>query len=344
MSSQNKLAEYIFFFGLLFGASYLVWLIIAPFGTVLALAAMVVIICYPIHERILKITPRHNRTIASFFSTTAVVLIIVVPLIVLGSYIFRESVSIYTLYNSNDQAGFSTMVTNIQHTLQRYIPSFKLDVTGVVQQSASFIASHLLSIFSTTASTLFLSFLTLVSIFYLFRDGKEFTFLLMRISPLKNHRDALIMKRIGTAVRSVALGSISIAIVQGTLTAIGLSLFGFDRAILLGCIAAIGALIPNLGTAVVYIPTIIYLVIIGDTFTALGVAGWGLLLVGLIDNILSPYVMSKTNPLHPFLILLSVLGGILLLGPVGFIVGPVIMSFFAVLIELYADFMVSEKD
>lgn len=344
MISQSKITEYVFFFGLLFGASYLVWLIIAPFGTVLALAAMVVIICYPIHERILKITPRHNRTLASVFSTFTVILIIVVPLIVLGSYIFRESVSIYTLYSSNDQAGFNTIVTSVQHTVQHYIPSFKINVTDVVQEGARFIASHLLSIFSTTASTLFLSFLTLISIFYLFRDGKEFTTFLTHISPLKNQRDALIMKRIASAVRSVALGSIFIAIVQGTLTAIGLSIFGLDRAILLGCIAAIGSLIPNLGTSIVYIPTIIYLVIIGDTSTALGVAGWGLLLVGLIDNILSPYVMSKTNPLHPFLILLSVLGGILLLGPVGFIIGPVIMSFFAVLIELYADIMVNEKD
>jgi predicted PurR-regulated permease PerM len=69
---------------------------------------------------------------------------------------------------------------------------------------------------------------------------------------------------------------------------------------------------------------------------AIGLAIWGMLAVGLIDNLLGPYLMSRGNKLHPFLILISVLGGISVFGPIGFIVGPVLISLFMVLLELYS--------
>jgi predicted PurR-regulated permease PerM len=86
----------------------------------------------------------------------------------------------------------------------------------------------------------------------------------------------------------------------------------------------------------VFIPSVAYLLATGSYLFAGGVALWGVFAVGLIDNLLGPYLMSRGNNLHPFLILISVLGGIVLLGPIGFILGPVSMSLFSVLLELYA--------
>lgn len=338
MSSNHKLIEYIFFFTLLLGAVYFVWLILAPFSAVLVLAAMIVTIFYPAYERIVRRVPRQNKTLASLIATLLVVIVVVVPLVILGSFIFREAVSVYALYNA-DQTTVTQFIGSAERFIGHFIPGFKVDAAGLIQQGASFVATHLVSIFTATASTAFLSFLTIVSIFYLFRDGRTFTTFLMHVSPLNDRQDTLIMSRIAAAVRSVALGSIFVSILQGTMTAIGLSIFGFDRAILLGCVAALGSLIPGLGTALVYVPTVIYLIVTGQNMTAIGVALWGMLAVGLIDNFLGPYVMSKTNTIHPFLVLLSVLGGITFFGPIGFILGPVIMSLFTVLIELYADYV-----
>jgi predicted PurR-regulated permease PerM len=112
-------------------------------------------------------------------------------------------------------------------------------------------------------------------------------------------------------------------------------LFGFDRAVLWGSIAAFGALIPGVGTSIVFIPTVIYLILSGSYFLAGGMALWGMLAVGFIDNLLGPYLIGRKSNLHPFFILISVLGGISLLGPIGFILGPVSMSLFVVLMELY---------
>ncbi len=107
----------------------------------------------------------------------------------------------------------------------------------------------------------------------------------------------------GTSIRSVALGTVFVALIQGILTSIGLWLFGFDRAILWGVVAAIGALVPGVGTAVVFIPAIAYLLLTGSYLLAGGVALWALCAVGLIDNILGPYLMTRGGiSLHPFVL------------------------------------------
>ncbi len=334
-SVTNKLLEHVFFFAILAFSAYLVWNLFLPFIGALALAAIIVTICYPMHERIQKHLPSHSPGIAALVSLVIVIVLIVIPLSILASFILREALSIYTLFNSERQVTFIDTLSQIEVFVQNVIPSFTFDIANIVQQTASFIVNHLVSIFAGTASTVFLFFISLIASYYFFKDGKYFTTYLIQLSPLKDTDDTRILSRLATSVRSVALGTVSVAILQGILTAIGLTVVGFDRAILWGCVAAIGALVPGVGTAIVFIPSVIYLIYTGAHVYAVGIAIWGLLAVGLIDNFVGPYVMSKGNHVHPFLILLSVLGGISLFGPIGFILGPVILSFFLVLIELY---------
>lgn len=333
---SNRIVEYVFFFGLLTLVGYLVWRLIAPFVGALALAAIIVTICYPLYIRVLQYTPKHNKTIASLISVFLVILVVIIPLAVLGSFIFREALSIYTLFNNSSQFQFETAVTDIERVVQTIIPNFSLDVAGYIQQLANFIAQNIGSIFAGTASTVFLFFIAMIAAFYFFRDGRTFTTYLIQASPLPDDQDEKIIKRLGRAIRSVALGTVLVALIQGCVTGLGLWLFGFEHAVLWGSVAAFGALIPGVGTSIVFIPAVIFLIITGSYFSAFGVALWGMLAVGLIDNFLGPYLISRGNNLHPFIILLSVLGGIALLGPIGFILGPVSMSLFAVLLELYS--------
>jgi len=325
-----------FFFGLLFVASFLMWKLLAPFWGVLALAAIVVTICYPMHQRIRKHIYKNNATLASFVSLIVVIGLIVFPLTIIGSLLLREAVSVYAMFNTSSYTSFTTALGELEAVVRTFVPEFTLDIGGIVAQVANFIASHLVSLFAGTASTIFYFMLSLIATFYFFRDGSTITKYLVKLSPLKDGEDSLILDRLATSVRSVALGTVLVALIQGVLTSVGLWLFGFDRAILWGVIAAIGALVPGVGTAVVFVPAIIYLIVTGSYVMAGGVAVWALCAVGLIDNILGPYLMSRGNPLHPFIILLSVLGGMALLGPVGFILGPVIASLFTVLVELFA--------
>ena len=333
--TTQKLVEHVFFFGILGLSAYLVWCLFMPFVGALALAAIVVTVCYPIHERILVKTPKRNATLAAFISLTFVLTVVVIPLGILASLILHEAVSVYALIDASDNVVFFNSIASVEQIIQKVIPNFTLNVATMIQQAATFIVDHFVTIFTSTASTVFMFFISLIAGFYFFRDGRYFTTYLIQISPLRDSYDEQIIARLARAVRAVALGTVLVAMVQGVLTAVGLTIFGFDRAILWGCVAAIGALVPGVGTAIVFIPAVVYLLMIGSQLPALLLAIWGMLAVGLIDNLLGPYVMGRGNKMHPFLVLIAVLGGISFFGPLGFILGPVILSLFLVLLEIY---------
>ncbi len=339
----HKLIENVFFFGLLAASAFLMWKLFVPFFGPLALAAIVVTVAYPLYDSIRSRIYKKNTTLAALLATISVIFIVVLPLAILGSFLLRETVSIYSLLNTASYASFSDSLHAVEGSVQLLIPEFSLDIAPMISQIASFFATHLLSIFAGTASTIFYFFLMLIASFYFFRDGKAITHYLITLSPLKDGEDGLILDRLALSVRSVALGTVLVALIQGGLTSLGLWLFGFEHAVLWGSVAAIGALVPGVGTTIVFIPAVIYLAATGSALQAAGVAVWGIIAVGFIDNLLGPYLMSRGNPLHPFVILLSVLGGIALFGPIGFVLGPVIASLFTVLVELYAAYLKASK-
>lgn len=321
---------------------YLLWLMFQPFISALALAAIIVTICYPLYERILKITPKRNSTLAALFSTILILVIIIIPLLWLSSTLFNETLVVYKMLGDS-QHSLADSFVDVEKVIQNFAPTFELNINEYLKQAAEWLAGNLGAIFAGTASTIFAFFIAIIGSFYFFRDGREFTKVLIRISPLPDNEDSFILKRMAVAVRSVVVGTVFVAIIQGTLTAIGLTVAGFDRAILLGTIAALAALVPSVGTSIVLVPAIAYLIYTGSYVAAGGLAIWAALAVGLIDNILGPYLMSRGSTIHPFLILLSVLGGIGMFGPIGFIVGPVLVSLFIVLLELYAQHIANTK-
>lgn len=332
---MNRIVEYVFFFGLMAVVGYLVWEMLKPFVSALALAAIIVTVSYPLYEKVRRKMPKQNETLAALFTTILVFLIVFAPLFFITSALVNEAVSVYHILSSG-QIGFEESLQHFETTVAQYIPGFQLNISEYLSQIAQFLANNLGAIFASTASTLFLFFVAMIGSFYLFRDGREFTRKLVVISPLPDDQDDVILKRMAISLRSVLTGTVLVALIQGTLTAIGLSLFGFERAVLWGSMASIGALIPSVGTSIVLIPSILYLIITGSYLNAVGLAVWAMLAVGLIDNLLGPYLMSRGNAMHPFIILLAVLGGISLFGPIGFIVGPVVVTLFMVLLELYA--------
>ncbi|MDP2705678.1 MAG: AI-2E family transporter, partial [bacterium] len=138
------------------------------------------------------------------------------------------------------------------------------------------------------------------------------------------------------SVNAVVRGSILIALMQGGVSVAGFFIFGIPNPVLLGAVAALSTLIPSIGTALVFVPVVIYALLSKSLLMSLGIAFWGILVVGPIDNFVRPYLVEKGAGLHPAVVFLSVIGGILVFGPLGFIIGPVIFSVFFALLDLYA--------
>ena len=340
---SDRLVEYIFFFGFLGLVAFIVWLMMEPFVSSLALASIIVTICYPLHTRICKYMPKHNRTLASLASTLVVLVLIICPIVYLISVLINETLVVYGIV-SDKSVGFEQSLNSIESMLEPYIPGLHLNVADYVKQATTWLAGNVGAIFAGTASTIFSFFIAIIGSFYLFRDGADFTRRLIKLSPLPDDKDELILARLAQAVRSVATGTVLIAFIQGLLTALGLWLFGIERPIVWGLVAAFGALLPSIGTSIVFIPAVFYLFWSGDLVNAIGLAIWGAIIVGTIDNLLGPYLMSRDNHLHPFIVLVAVLGGITIFGPIGFIVGPVVVSLFIVLLELYTQYIARPVD
>lgn len=338
----SRIVQYVFFFALLLIAGYMVWLIMEPFITALALSAVIVTISHPLYLWIRRHVPRQNNSLAAFLTTLFVLIVIVIPLLSLSSLVVREALSFYQdLDNGNLSIQASLDAAEI--AIQKVVPDFTLDLTTQVKQSAEWLTGNLGAIFAGTVSTLFVFFISLIGSFYFFRDGREFLKVIIKASPLPDEEDEIIFERLARSVRAVATGTVLVALIQGTLVAIGFSIFDIDRAILWGSVAAIGALVPGLGTTIVTAPAIVYLFFTGDTVNAAGLLVWSVLIVGLVDNLVGPYLMSRGNKQHPFIILMSVLGGLALFGPIGFIIGPVIVTFFLVLLEIYNQYIIRER-
>lgn len=342
--TQARTIEYIFFFGILGVTAYVLWQVIAPFLGALAVAGVIVTVSYPFHRRVLRATPRHNRSVAALITTLLIGLLVVIPIAALGYLIFSQALSLYTSLDQEQGLTIYQLISKVERLIQHFVPSFTLEVSNYARQAAGWFVTHVGAIFAETASTVFLVFIAIVAIFYFFRDGEQCVRYLISLSPLPDTEDEYILQRLSRSVRSVVLGTLAVALIQGLLTALGFAIFGISQPVLWGAVAAVGSLIPGIGTLIVFVPAILLLLLEGAYGAAIGLATWGTLAVGMIDNMLGPYLMTRGVALHPFLVLLTVLGGIAVFGPMGFILGPVTLSLFTVLLELHSAHASSEQN
>lgn len=339
----GRVVEYVFFFGLLVIVGYLVWLIMSPFITALALSAIIVTICHPLYLKIENRTPRNNKTLAAFFTTLVVVLCIVLPLSLIAGLVTKEAVGLYHDFSGGQNVQAQGITHALEAKINTLFPGLEINLNQQLTVIGEWFIGNLGSIFASTVSIVFTFILSMLGSFYFFRDGRDLMQLLIRVSPLPDSEDKVIFERMARAVRAVAVGTLLIALIQGTLVALGFFIFGVPRAILLGMFASLGALMPGIGTTIVTAPAIVYLFATGDTVMGAGLLIWSILIVGLVDNLVGPYLIGRKNNMHPFIILISVLGGIGLFGPIGFIIGPVVVTLFFVLLEIYNQYIIKDK-
>ncbi|MEK7138006.1 MAG: AI-2E family transporter, partial [Patescibacteria group bacterium] len=299
----------------------------------LILATVFATVFGPVHKRALTIT-RERRVLAALIATISILIIIIVPLTFVGIQIFQEATRLYSSLALSDGA------TDL---FKRFspVPIDSFDVNQYLKQGLSWLLQHLGPLFGNVVKAMVSVFIFLVALYYLFKDGHKLKRAIVALSPLQDIHDETIFNKLALAINSVIRGNLAVALVQGILTAVGFAIFGVPNPALWGSVAAVAALIPGIGTALVLLPAILYLYFSGETLFAAGLLLWGMTAVGLVDNFLGPKLASRGMRLHPFLILLSILGGIDFFGPFGFLLGPLILSLLFALLEIY--FTVSKE-
>lgn len=333
-----------FFIGLLALILVLSLFIFLPYLTILILAIVLAITFEPLY-RALRTNIFKNQSLASLATVLIVIAIVLTPLTLFGVVVFKEASDLYSSVTANDRG--LAFVTHLTETLDQKIKlinhGFALDFNALLKQMLSWVVGNAGAIFSGIAQSIFGLLLTMLAFYYLLKDGSRLRDALIRLSPLDDAYDALIIEKLKNAVHSVVLGTLTVAIIQGLLVSIGFYLFGVPNGALWGAVAAVTALIPFAGTTIVLAPAIFYLFIAGSTASWVGLLIWGIVAVGLIDNFLTPKLIERGTQIHPLLILFSVLGGFSFFGPAGFLIGPLTISLLFALFEIYRKIFSAEK-
>lgn len=313
---------------------WVVW----PFLGPVMWAALAAIMFQPLYRWSLrKCRGRRNlaATLALFFIFVAVLL----PALWIGSLVLGEAIGVVNDVRANpiDVDGiFQAAFAMLPEPLQRMATENGWTDMSIMQgriedflgESAGIIASQAVSIGS-GALGFFLSFgIGLYVLFFLLRDGKRIGETILHSAPVEREIADRLADRFLGIVRAVIKGSGVVGIVQGTVGGLVLWMAGVPSPLLLGVLMAILALIPAVGTALVWVPAGIWLIIAGELWAGIFVLGAGTVIISSIDNVLRPILVGRDTGIPDWIILVTTLGGISLAGFSGIVIGPLVAGLF----------------
>jgi predicted PurR-regulated permease PerM len=326
-----------FFILLATAIGYLYWQIISPYIIVLITAAIAAVIVTPLEKRI------RARVKSPKVSAVLVLLILLVAVIgplatiagVIGGQV--NDIASRTIANEEWRENFDYRDLGIVERLPEPVRGqvMAYDPSELWEAGFGWIQVHLGTIFSSGAAAVFKTFIFFICLFFFLVERERIYKEMLELSPLKDAVDRSIVTRMVETVRGVVFGAMIVAIVQSIIAAVGLTIFGVPGALIWASLVIISAQIPVLGNAIVMGPAVAYLFVTGHEGSAIGLAIWAAVAVGLVDNLLSPIIVGKRTRMHALLILLSILGGLEFFGPIGFILGPTVLAALLVLVELY---------
>ena len=333
MPTTRKI-ELSFFFLLVAITATASFFIIKPYLGALFVAVVFAIVFHPFFKAVHKSV--RGEGLASFLTIIFLFFVILIPAALFGFFIFDDARSLYQSAGAGISIvnGLDANLAPVERYLQAVIPGFEINIAEYADAALSFLVGNFGSVFTRAVGMVFQTFIMLFALFFLFRDGEKFRSYVVALSPLANEYDERILKRVETAISSVVKGKLLIVFIQGILASIGFFVLGVPNPVLWGALTSLAALIPAVGVALVFVPLAIYLFATGGAGAALSLVVFGVV-VGSIDNFLGPVLYEKGLLMHPLFILLSVLGGIALFGPIGFLAGPVVLSLLLALLDIY---------
>ncbi|MCZ2100290.1 MAG: AI-2E family transporter [Chitinophagales bacterium] len=267
----------------------------------------------------------------------ALVLILLSLFIMVIPFIYLTSIAVSRLMPIVNNP---SIINDVFNTVHEYLlVNFNIDVLNAdnVQALSAHIVPFAQKALGGTFSALGNIFLMYLILYFMLVETKKLEQWLQQALPFKRSNVTTIIGEIKNLVYSNALGIPIVAIIQGLAGVIGYWIFGVEEFLLMGIMTAISSVIPVVGTLTVYLPLSIYQFIVGGPYLGIGVALWGFIVIGSVDNIARLLVQKKLADVHPLITLLGVFLGINLFGFIGLIFGPLLISVFFILLRIYID-------
>ena len=322
----------------------LAWILLPFYGTILW-GAIIAMLFAPLHRRLLRKLPG-RPTLAAVLTLLTVLVVVILPLALITAAMAREAAGVYQRIQSGemDPAGY---LHGVFDALPRWI-TVLLDrlgltnfdilqrrVTAALSEGSKYIATQAFSLGQNTFEFVASLFVTLYLAFFLIRDGEEVSRSMRHAVPLASAHKRELVDKFTTVIRATVKGNLLVAAIQGTLGGIAFWFLGVNGALLWGVLMAFLSLVPAVGAALVWVPVAAYFFITGGYWQGVALTAWGVLVIGLIDNLLRPILVGKDTRMPDYVVMITTLGGIAVFGINGFVIGPAIAAMFIAVWHIY---------
>lgn len=333
------------FFAIFLFLLYQMGRLLAPFSAALIWAGIIALALHPLYRRAVTLL-RNREGLAAVAMTIAVLIVVIGPTIALLTALVSQSVGLYEGATESIKSGaalelwnrLASLVSEKVHAL----PFLEdMDVRGMainsLSQFSSGLASQVGAVLRNTLLLLVNLVIMLIVLFFFFLNGERYYRAAMDLLPFTAEQKRSITRSFHDTFLAVINGVFLIALGQGIVTGIGFALFSVPFPVFWGFLAAVLALLPIGGAALVWLPGAVYVLLTGSTVKAVLLALWGTLLVSLPDNFLKPLLIGRKAKLPTLFLFLGILGGLQVYGFLGILFGPLIVTLLTVFIQIYRE-------
>ncbi len=326
-------------------ALYACYWMVKPFLQPIIMAILIGLLASPAHDRLVRLL-RGRQTSAALLSCLALSLLFLIPAVVLLVAVLKQGISYsvivreWATYDNVQQLMSHPWLLEVHSRVTRVLPQGLLDpdniragavdAAGLVGRQFADVSTSILG----SLSHFFINFLLLLFVlFFVLRDHDKLIAFLHRALPLSNSQEETLFQEVKDVSKSALMGSLLTAVTQGAVGGFGLWLAGFPG-VFWGAVMAFTSLIPFVGTALIWLPAALYLLVTGEMEWAAFLFLWGVVVIGSIDNFLRPMFMQGAS-MNTVVVFFSLIGGLQVFGLIGLIYGPLLFSIALVLFKLY---------
>ena len=322
------------------------WVLLPLYATILWGTILAVLFAPLYRRRLPRLKGRRNT--AASVTLLIVLVLVVLPFALITAALAREAAGVYARLQSGEmnpslyfRGVFNALPDWLTALLDRFglvdFSTLQQRLAAALAQGSQYIATQALSIGQNTYEFVVALFITLYLAFFLIRDGDTLARDLRHAIPLASAHRRELLDKFTVVIRATVKGNLLVAALQGLLGGLAFWFLGVNAALLWAVLMAFLSLLPAVGAALVWLPVAVYFLLSGALWQGLALVAWGVLVIGLVDNLLRPLLVGKDTRLPDYVVLITTLGGMAVLGINGFVLGPAIAAMFVAVWHIYAN-------
>ncbi len=341
MNGKSSIAIFFVFLALI---TALLLYVLSPFFYPIFWAAVIAGVFRPIHVR-LKRKIINKPNLNATLSLAIVILIFIIPMVLIGTLLFQESAQIYSRISEKGTSGLQERVQGVIDGVRhnRFVRNLNIDeqylankLSEMASAGVTFVFDSLKKWAQNVVLFIIMFVIMLYLLFYFIRDGDKLLGHCLVVSPLGRERTSLLYGKFISTTRAALKSTLILGGIQGAVGGFLFWITGIEAVLIWGLVMILAAMLPT-GSAIVWGPAGIIMLVTGHIWEGVVILVGGTLIVGTVDNVLRPFLIGKDISMHPVLIFLSTLGGLSIFGFAGFIIGPVIASLFTALWDIFEE-------